>query len=100
MSTPILGVTDQDFSFIIQTIRKYFPQATITVFGSRIYGTPKKYSDLDICLKDKSSLDFSQWEKLSEELAESDIPFLVDISDFSLLTEDFKRLVLEKGIRI
>jgi len=52
----------------------------MVVFGSRIKGTSKRLSDLDVCLKDKI-LD-SDYELLKEKFEKSDLPFKVDLVEY------------------
>ena len=84
--------------FIVDTIRKFFPDSIIWEFGSRIAGTAKKCSDLDCSSElSKGKLSASKFLDLQTCLAESDLPFKVDISDFSVLREEFKKNGLNKA---
>ncbi len=81
--------------FVVRTIRKYFPSAEILAFGSRVSGTAKQYSDLDIALRSSSTLSSAQWNALEEEFENSDLPFKVDLIDFSKADEDFQKIILK-----
>lgn len=98
--TKIQGLSEDDECFVVSTIKRFFPHSEIILFGSRQAGTQKKYSDIDLCIKNEKTLSLSAWSHMEEVFAESDLPFLVDISDFHLLTEDFQKHVLETGIRL
>ncbi|MBP6219347.1 MAG: nucleotidyltransferase domain-containing protein [Oligoflexales bacterium] len=100
MSSVLKGLTQEQTDFLVKTIRGSFPGVEILAFGSRVHGTPKKYSDLDICLKDAQALNLGQWAKLDEVLAESSLPILVDISDYHLLSEEFRQHVLKTGVSL
>lgn len=100
MTTIIKGLTQEHETFIIQTIKNFFPKAEIIVFGSRITGKHKKYSDVDICIKADKALDLSKWSQMEEVFAESALTVLVDISDYHLLTEDFRKHVLNTGVPV
>jgi uncharacterized protein len=52
------------------------PKAKFYAFGSRVNGTNKKYSDLDICSQGK--LERKSVLKLKDDFYESDLPFKVD----------------------
>ena len=45
-------------------------------YGSRVKGTAKKYSDLDLCYYDVPRQEIS---KLREELTKSNLPFFVEL---------------------
>lgn len=45
----------QIFSLFASLIRKYFPDARIWAFGSRVKGTATEESDLDVCVVVKTT---------------------------------------------
>jgi uncharacterized protein len=68
------------------------------VFGSRTKGKSKKFSDLDICLKD--SIKGSEYELLKEAFEESNLPFKVDLIEYDMISPFFKDLIDKEGIKI
>lgn len=96
----IKDVSEEQVQYIISAIRRHFPKAKIIAFGSRISGSPQKYSDLDLCLDNADSLSLSTLSMLEEELSESAIPFKIDFSDYHRLTKDFQKHVLKTGVLI
>ena len=46
-------------------------------YGSRVKGTAKKYSDLDLCFQEK--IPWNILSHIEEELEESNLPFKVDL---------------------
>lgn len=93
----IQGLTENEEEFIIQTIQSFFPDAEILLFGSRRNHTYKDFSDVDICIKDKSPISLSKWSELEEIFAESELKVLVDLSDYHLLAGDFQKHILDTG---
>ncbi|NVK42615.1 MAG: nucleotidyltransferase domain-containing protein [Oceanospirillaceae bacterium] len=69
------------------------PGVDVFVFGSRARGNARKSSDLDILLCAAGPIDFSQLAEASEQLAESDLPFSVDLLDQARISESFKRRI-------
>ena len=96
----IKGVKSARITYIVETVRRFFPEAKIFAFGSRVSGTPMKYSDLDICIDDGSPLKLSQWSLLDEAFDESDLPIKIDISDYHRITKDFRRLIEKNCIEL
>ncbi len=47
------------------------------VFGSRIHGTAKPWSNLDLAIKPKSPLDWKLLAEIKEAFQESELPFRV-----------------------
>lgn len=68
----------------------------IFIFGSRAMGTAKKFSDFDIGIKGKKPLSFKTLASIKNALEESDLPFTVDVVDFSLTSRNFKKNALKK----
>jgi virginiamycin A acetyltransferase len=85
---------------LIQNVLHKYPY-TFYAFGSRIRGTHKKFSDLDITFKEaiKSSVQC----EISSDFEDSDLPFEVDLVDYNHLTDKFKNhikssmLVIQEG---
>jgi len=84
-----IGLTAQDFR-LIDSIFKQFPH-TYYVFGSRIKGTYRPFSDLDILVKDTITL--SQLAEIKEAFDNSDLPFKIDICRDTDLDARFRGLI-------
>jgi uncharacterized protein len=87
------GITSKDIA-IIKSILKDIKNAC--VFGSRTKDTCQKFSDLDICVKDKIS-DYD-YEILKECFEESDLPFTVDLVQYNYVTDEFKKIIDEQCV--
>lgn len=61
---------------IVWDIVQQFP-VTFYAFGSRVTGNPRKYSDLDLFIKDEISN--LQAFYIDDAFGESDLPFKVDV---------------------
>ena len=68
----------------------------IYVFGSRVTGTHKKFSDLDLCLKD--SISSYEYELLKEKFQNSDLIFLVDLVEYDKVQDYFKKIIDKEGV--
>lgn len=85
--------------FIKEKIAKHLQNCTIYLYGSRVKGTAKKYSDIDIAL-DCESLDDNILLKLKTEFADSTLPYEVDIIDLNKISETFKNHIINDLIEI
>ena len=65
--------------------------------GSRIHGTAKPWSDLDLAIKANSSLDWKLLEEIKEAFQESELPFRVDVLDWNDITDAFRRAIEGSG---
>ncbi len=75
----------------------HVPGAEARVFGSRVDGTPKDYSDLDLALVGAAKLDTAVMESLREAFEESDLPYRVDIIDWHTISKEFQKVILHKS---
>ncbi|MCL4233120.1 MAG: nucleotidyltransferase domain-containing protein [Deltaproteobacteria bacterium] len=84
----------------IETIRdilgRFVPGAQIRVFGSRVNGRAKPWSDLDLAVVGTGRLDDDVMRLLREAFEESDLPYRVDVVDWHAISESF-RAVIDRG---
>lgn len=90
-----IALTEKEL-VIVTDILKNYPNAI--VFGSRIKGTSKKFSDLDLCLKEPIS--GAQHELLKEAFENSDLPFTVDLIIYSQVDNAFKKIIDREGFKL
>ncbi len=94
-----LFLKNRHLKILINIFEQICPHATICAFGSRIKNQAHDGSDLDLAVLD--------WGGQNENLAslktainESDLPFMVDVSDFEKLPEAFQREIQKENIVI
>ena len=74
----------------------YCPKSEIWAYGSRVYGDNHVGSDLDLVV-----MIFEPTKRISELkklISNSDLPFLVDITEYNSLPLSFQKEIREKGI--
>lgn len=81
----------KDVTSILQ--KKPLLKAKVYAFGSRVRGTARKNSDLDLVIKSDIPLTLSDLYDIKDAFAQSDIPYRVDLSDWSLLSSSFKKAI-------
>jgi len=74
-------------------LRDYVPDCEVRVFGSRVDGTAKRYSDLDLALVSSKKLDSQQLARLKDAFSLSDLPIMVDILDWSATSLEFRKAI-------
>jgi len=84
--------------FIKEIIFKFLDpkEYRVFIFGSRATGRAEKYSDYDVGILGKKPVPSVTKVLIEEALEESDLPYKVDIVDFSEIPEKFKEVALEK----
>lgn len=75
-------------------------ECQVFIFGSRATGRANKFSDYDIGILSKKPLSFDRLAFIKEAFEESNLPFRVDIIDFSLVSQRFREVALSKFKRL
>ncbi|NQY74676.1 MAG: nucleotidyltransferase domain-containing protein [Candidatus Margulisbacteria bacterium] len=86
----------RELEIVNDILDRYFPSVPIWVFGSRVSGESKPFSDLDLAIISTSPISFSILGKAKEAFIESDLPFSVDIVDWSTIPDTFQRKIKEQ----
>ena len=92
----MIHVKPKHFKIIKDILQKY--PYKFYAYGSRVKNTHKKFSDLDLCFKEKIS--FIMQSKIQEEFEESDLPFEIDLVDYHLMTKEFQQLIKDQLVMI
>lgn len=81
-------------------LAEHIPSQKIILFGSRANGTAKPYSDIDLAIMDDEPLETLTLAKLRMGFEESDLPYKVDIVEWSELTDAFKAAIQSGQIEV
>ena len=76
-----------------ESLRSMCPEYEVRVFGSRVRGTAKPFSDLDLAVMTGTPLDIFRLASLKEAFVESDLPFKVDVLDWQDTSPEFQAIV-------
>ena len=79
----------EDRRIINQVLSKH-PYAWYA-FGSRVKGTHRQYSDLDVCYMQR--IPSHELVEIEGEFEDSDLTFKVDFVDFQNCSEEFQQLI-------
>jgi predicted nucleotidyltransferase len=84
MTTAQLQLATEYHEIVLNILRGFISHGEIWVFGSRVCLVPaKKFSDLDLVFLGTPKLTINEIGQLQEAFSASDLPFKVDISNFS-----------------
>lgn len=85
-----------------QIVRKYLPDESYRafIFGSRVVGNNRKFSDIDLGIHGPKSLSPKEYITIKNEFEDSDIPYRVDLVDFTNVSAKFKQVSLRNIINI
>ncbi len=90
---PELDIKPADLKAVRAILRRYIPDREVRAFGSRLSGTAKPFSDLDLAVMGNEPLPASILADLKDAFSESDLPFKVDIVDWAETRENFRRII-------
>jgi len=94
----MIDLDRQHIEEVKRILRKHVPEIEVRAFGSRIDGTARAYSDLDLVLIGKGRLDWHRIEALKDAFAESDLPFLVDVVDWNAISMSFRKIIEKRYV--
>ena len=95
----MINLTPQCLEKVRTILAHHVPQCEVRAFGSRVSGTAKSYSDLDLAVVSSGKLDDDILRHLKEAFEESDLPFRVDVLDWHDISPEFQQ-VIEKEYEV
>ena len=94
----MLDLDDKYVALIKAILAKHVPNHEVWVFGSRVTNKAKKYSDIDLAIITDAPLPVLTMALLKEDFSASDLPYKVDVLDWSMTTESFRQIILKKYV--
>lgn len=83
-----MQLTDKEQETVLSIIRSLIPPSTeVFYYGSRVNGTARISSDLDVLLKGPAPIDLATLALIKEKFEDSDLPFKVDLLDYHTLSK-------------
>ena len=99
---PLLELQPEYLNQIKTILRENATGLEIWAYGSRVKGNSHDASDLDLVLRNPQDLLKSTHalSQLKQSFRDSDLPFLVDIMDWSSLSDDYRNEILKHYVII
>lgn len=91
--SPPIDVSEADWQIIQGILHRNVPDCTVWAFGSRATGHAKPYSDLDLAIIGRQPPGIDLISRLAEAFAESDLPYKVDIVDWTTTSAVFRKII-------
>jgi uncharacterized protein len=89
----MIAISENSLIMIKNILNKTIPHCEVRAFGSRVRGTNREYSDLDLAIVGEKRLGISVLGDVQEAFMESTIPFRVDILDYNAISEKFQKII-------
>ncbi len=92
----MLDLSLEQVKVVAGILEAIVPGRMVRVFGSRATGVAKPWSDLDLAILGNQPLSFTDMAALRMAFAESDLPFRVDLVDWSDVSDAFRQAVSDE----
>jgi len=92
----MIDVSNKELQIVKSVLKKYLPNYEVRAFGSRVNGKSKPYSDLDLVVIGHEKIALKIMFRAEEALAESILPFRVDLLDWNAISESFQKIIEHK----
>lgn len=89
----MFDIAPQHLETIKGILAEYVVECEVRVFGSRVGGTAKDYSDLDIVIVGTAKIKRRVKMLLREAFEKSDLPFRVDVVDYNAVSDSFRAII-------
>jgi type I restriction enzyme S subunit len=91
-----LNLSEVELSIVRKILKEKIPNTVVEAYGSRVDGTNKKFSDLDLIIYLDPLENIDKFAILREAFDESNLPFTVDIQSTSELRgKEFPKIQLQ-----
>jgi type I restriction enzyme S subunit len=93
---PAIDISPEQWQIVREILQKHIPQHEVWAFGSRVKGTAKTYSDLDLAVI--TPLSAAGVSALTDDFSESDLPWKVDVVDWTTTSDSFRQIIAREKV--
>jgi len=90
---PAIDIAPDHLRIVLDILHAQVPSLMVWAFGSRVTGKAKPYSDLDIAIAGAEPLPLATLAALADAFSESDLPWRVDVVDWSTTSPSFQAII-------
>ena len=98
IEVPPIDVQPYHWLVVRDILRKHVPHNSVWAFGSRANWKAKAFSDLDLAILTEKPMSLTESAELGEAFSESDLPWKVDIVDWSAISEGFREVIARSKV--
>ncbi len=96
-----IDIGPQDLDIVRTILQAGLPAgAKVWVFGSRATGATKRSSDLDLAIDAGRKLSLSELSALNNAFEDSDLPYTVDLVDWTTTSEAFRTIIERERVEL
>lgn len=90
---PALQLLPHHQQIITDILQKHLPGVEVWAFGSRVAGTARPYSDLDLVVINDKPLSLQVHADVVDAFTQSDLPYPVDLVEWAQITPAFRAII-------
>jgi len=91
-----IDLEPRHLAIVRNILERHAPRYEVRAFGSRVAGTARRLSDLDLAVMTERPLSWSELADLRDAFTESDLPMKVDLIDWATASDEFRRIVEQR----
>lgn len=96
----MIELTEHQQQLTCQVLSDFLqPDEEIWVFGSRIKGTARQWSDLDLLIRGPEKLPIKRFYQLQDAFEESELDIRVDVLDWHRTSDAFRQTLEQQGMQ-
>ncbi|MSR85214.1 nucleotidyltransferase domain-containing protein [Candidatus Uhrbacteria bacterium] len=89
----MITIDQEDLKMVISILKKHIPDRQVVVFGSRVTGKAKPYSDLDLAILGDQLVPSDTLAFLREDFSQFTLPFRVDLVEWAMTGPEFRKII-------
>ena len=92
----MLDLQPEDLHAVRAILAAAVPQCEVRAYGSRVTGTARPGSDLDLAIVGTAPIDPLVLARLGSVFEESDLPFSIDLLDWNAVPDSFRNAIARR----
>lgn len=96
----MIDLEDRYLDQLRAILAEHVPTCQVRLFGSRAHGTARKFSDIDLAVVGAAAVPEAVMSTLRDALAESDLPYRVDVVDWQNISVEFRQVIEKQGYTV
>ena len=96
----MIDLAPKHLAEVKRILAEHVPGVEVRAYGSRVSGTARNHSDLDLALLAEEIIDRRTLEAIKDAFSESDLPFMVDVLDWHAVSDSFRQAILGRGYEL
>ncbi|GAA5818294.1 MAG: nucleotidyltransferase domain-containing protein [Methanobrevibacter sp. CfCl-M3] len=89
----MIYILDEEMEIVLNILKIHINDCEVFVFGSRVKGRNKPFSDLDLAFKCKEKISLERKFNLEIAFEDSNLPYNVDVVDYNRASENFQKII-------